>query len=434
MNAKLVKHEDNKAVFEVEVSAERFADATTTAYKKMKGQFRIPGFRKGHAPRKIIEANYGPEVFYEQALDEVIPEAYEEAVKELKLEPIAQPKVDLDEIKAGEPVLLKFEVETQPHPELGDYKSIVLEKKDDSVSEEEVMAVLESEQKKNAILRPVEREAKEGDSVNIDFEGFKDDVAFEGGKGENYDLVLGSGNFIPGFEEQIVGHKAGEEFDIDVTFPENYGHDELADQEARFHIFLNEVREEILPELDDDFALDVSEFDSLEEYKANVRKQLEEEKAGRNLVQSQNEAIDKLIEISDVTAPQSMVEAKLQDEIHEMSHQVQNMGLTLDQYLQYTGSDMEELRKQILPSAELKVKGDLVLGSLIDAEGLEVTDEDLDAELRRLAEQFNSEDPEDFIKKVKDLGNDYYVRQDLLKKRAIEKLMSYVTYEEKKED
>lgn len=432
MTAVLVSKENDKAVFTEEVSPEEFEQAVQNVYNKVKGRFAIPGFRKGKAPRKIIEANYGKGVFYEDALNDLLPSVIERAVAALELEPIGTPDVDVKEMEEGKPIVFEITTDLMPHPTLGDYKSIEVLKKDDSVSDEEVDAVVEQEQKKNGVQTPVEdRAAQDGDTATIDFEGFLGDEAFEGGRGEDYELVLGSGTFIPGFEEQVVGHKPGESFDVNVTFPEEYGAEDLAGKDVTFKVTLHELNVMELPELDDEFAKDVSEFDTLDEYKNSIREKLQADRQKSQRAQSENEAIERLIRISEVNVPHSMVDDQVENEVRDMANQLSQMGMTMDQYLEYSGGNLDALRMQMHPQAERRVAGDLVLKSLIEAESIDATKEEVDEEIRSLAEQYGAKDVEDFAKKVYEYGNEGMVKEDLLKKKAIDKLMEYVTYVDK---
>ncbi|MDY3052412.1 MAG: trigger factor [Ndongobacter sp.] len=433
MTAVLISHENDKAVYTTEVSQEVFEQAITRVYQRTKGRYQIPGFRKGHAPRKLIEANYGVGVFYDDALNEVLPGAIEAATKELGLEPIGQPSVDLKDFEAGKTIVFEVTTETQPHPTLGDYKAIEVAKRETSVSDEQVDEVIRREQEKNGVQREVsDRPAGDGDEVTIDFEGSVDGVPFEGGKAEGHKLVLGSNSFIPGFEKQVEGHSVGEEFDIDVTFPENYGAQELAGKAAVFHIVLHGISERELPELDDDFAQDVSEFDTMDEYRQSVKENLEKEAGERNRAQCENDAIEKLIEISDVHVPQAMIDEQVEQQIRDLANQVQQMGLGLDKYLEYTNQTIDQLREQHAPMAERRVAGDLVLTSLVEAECIEASDEEIEAEIRRLGERYGAKDVEDFVKRVKEAGNDALVAQDVKKKKAIDRLMECVRFVEPK--
>lgn len=433
MTTVLVSHENNKAVYTTEVEWELFSKAVDKAYHKNKGRFQIPGFRKGRVPRKIIELNYGEGVFYEDALNAVLPEAIEKAMKEIDIEPIGQPDVDVKEMEKGNSIVFEITTETMPHPELGDYTKIEVDKMEVNVTDEEVERALESERQKNAVLREIDdRMAQDGDEVTIDYVGTKGGVAFEGGSAEKQKLTLGSHSFIPGFEEQVVGHGVGEEFDISVKFPEDYAAKELAGADADFHIVLHGIAVKELPEADDEFAQDVSEFDTIEEYKNDLKKNLEESRAQQNRAMQENQAIEELVKISDVKVPEVLIEEQIDQELRNMAQQLQQMGLSMEQYISYTKANFEEMREHYRPAAESRVAGDLVLGSLVEKEKVEVTEEEIETELNRLAGLYGAQDAEDFIKRVKESGNDSLVADDLKKKKALDILMEKVQYVEPK--
>lgn len=435
MTTELLSHENDKATYTTQVDWKTFEEAVEDVYRRNKNRFQIPGFRKGHAPRKIIEINYGEGIFYEDALNQVLPAAIEEAMKELELEPIGQPDVDVKDFEKGDPITFEITTETMPHPELGDYKTIEVEERKITVEDEQVDSVIEGERTKNAVLVQVDdRPAQEGDEVTLDYSGSVGGEVFEGGTAEDQKLELGSNSFIPGFEDQVIGHSVGEEFDIDVTFPEDYGAEELAGKEAVFHIMLKEIAVKEVPELNDDFAQDVSEFDTLDEYRDSVRKDLEEKQAQTNRADQENQAIQKLIEISDVHVPEVMIEEQVDSEIRDMAQQIQQLGIGMEQYLEYTGSSMEQLREQYRGLAETRVAGDLVLTSLIEEQDIQASEEELDAELDRLGELYGAQDTEDFKKRVKEVGNDVLIAEDLKKKKAIDFLMEQVTFVEAKEE
>lgn len=433
MTTVLVSHENNKAVYTTEVEWEVFSEAVDKAYHKNKGRFQIPGFRKGRVPRKIIELNYGEGVFYEDALNAVLPEAIEKAMKEIDIEPIGQPDVDVKEMEKGNSIVFEITTETMPHPELGDYTKIEVDKMEVNVTDEEVERALESERQKNAVIREIDdRMAQDGDEVTIDYVGTKDGVAFEGGSAEKQKLTLGSHSFIPGFEEQVVGHGVGEEFDISVKFPEDYAAKELAGADADFHIVLHGIAVKELPEADDEFAQDVSEFDTIEEYKNDLKKNLEESRAQQNRAMQENQAIEELVKISDVKVPEVLIEEQIDQELRNMAQQLQQMGLSMEQYISYTKANFEEMREHYRPAAESRVAGDLVLNSLVEKEKVEVTEEEIETELNRLAGLYGAQDAEDFIKRVKESGNDSLVADDLKKKKALDILMEKVQYVEPK--
>lgn len=436
--AKLQSHEDNRAVYTFEIAWDLFDKEVNKVYNKNKNRFQIHGFRKGKATRKIIEMNYGEGVFYEDALNNLLPEYIESASKELELEPIGRPDVDVKKLEKKETIEIEVSTDTKPHPTLADYKGMEVERHPVTVEEAEVDQVISSEQQKNAVIRPVERAAKEGDTVQIDYAGSVDGVAFEGGTAEKQQLELGSGSFIPGFEEQIVGHKAGESFDVNVTFPEKYHAEDLAGKDAVFAVVLHEVQEKDIPEADDDFAQDVSEYDTMKEYRDAIRKDLQEKAEERDLNRRQNDALAKLAEISDVKVPQSMIDDQVEVEIRNMANQLQQMGLSFDQYLQYSGQSIDMMRANYTPMARARVAGDLVLGSLVEEQKFEATEEEIADEMKEIAQTYGAQDPEDFIRRMKEMNQEELVADDIRKKKALDYLLEQVKWvdapEETKED
>lgn len=436
--AKLQSHEDNRAVYTFEIAWDLFDKEVNKVYNKNKNRFQIHGFRKGKATRKIIEMNYGEGVFYEDALNNLLPEYIESASKELELEPIGRPDVDVKKLEKKETIEIEVSTDTKPHPTLADYKGMEVERHPVTVEEEEVDQVISSEQQKNAVIRPVERAAKEGDTVQIDYAGSVDGVAFEGGTAEKQQLELGSGSFIPGFEEQIVGHKAGESFDVNVTFPEKYHAEDLAGKDAVFAVVLHEVQEKDIPEADDDFAQDVSEYDTMKEYRDAIRKDLQEKAEERDLNRRQNDALAKLAEISDVKVPQPMIDDQVEVEIRNMANQLQQMGLSFDQYLQYSGQSIDMMRANYTPMARARVAGDLVLGSLVEEQKFEATEEEIADEMKEIAQTYGAQDPEDFIRRMKEMNQEELVADDIRKKKALDYLLEQVKWvdapEETKED
>ncbi len=436
--AKLQSHEDNRAVYTFEIAWDLFDKEVNKVYNKNKNRFQIHGFRKGKATRKIIEMNYGEGVFYEDALNNLLPEYIESASKELELEPIGRPDVDVKKLEKKETIEIEVSTDTKPHPTLADYKGMEVERHPVTVEEAEVDQVISSEQQKNAVIRPVERAAKEGDTVQIDYAGSVDGVAFEGGTAEKQQLELGSGSFIPGFEEQIVGHKAGESFDVNVTFPEKYHAEDLAGKDAVFAVVLHEVQEKDIPEADDDFAQDVSEYDTMKEYRDAIRKDLQEKAEERDLNRRQNDALAKLAEISDVKVPQSMIDDQVEVEIRNMANQLQQMGLSFDQYLQYSGQSIDMMRANYTPMARARVAGDLVLGSLVEEQKFEATEEEIADEMKEIAQTYGAQDPEDFVRRMKEMNQEELVADDIRKKKALDYLLEQVKWvdapEETKED
>ncbi|MDO4779057.1 MAG: trigger factor [Tissierellia bacterium] len=431
---KLVSHENDKAVFTVEVSFDEFKNEVQKAYLNNRGRFNIPGFRKGKAPKQIIEVNYGKEVFWADALDQLLPGSYLKGVDELELKPIAKPEVDVDKIEEGKTITLTFTVETQPVPELADYSVIEIEKLNEEVSEEEIDARIKSEIEKNKVIKTAEdRAVKEGDIAVIDFEGFKDEVAFEGGKGENYELKIGSKTFIPGFEEGIVGAKKGDKLDLNVTFPEDYQAEELKGQPVVFKVEVKEIKEEILPELDDEFVMDVSEFDTVEEYRADIKAKLEDELKKSNEQKLENLTLEKVISMTEVTAPESMVEEQIDREFEEYKHNLSHMGLTIEMFYNATQSSEEDVRAEFRERAIQKVKAELVLDALVEKQGVEVTDEELEQEYKDISKQYGQEN-EKFLEQIKKSISPSFVKDVIKKRKVVKSLVKNVKFVEKKEE
>ncbi len=402
MKAILGKKEGNNVDFIIEIPEEEFEKAVQKAYLKNRGKFNIPGFRKGKVPRKIIEINYGVEMFYEDAINIVLPEAYNNAVEELSLHPVEQPNVDIEEIEKGKPVVVKIDVTVKPEVELSEYKGIEVEKIEYNVTEEIVTEELKTVQEMNARITDAgDRAVEEGDLLTIDFEGFVDGEAFEGGKAEGQELEIGSNKFIPGFEDQLVGKNKDEEVNVVVTFPEEYHEESLKGKEATFKVIINEIKEKELPELDDEFAKDVSEFDTLEEYKASIREKLEEEYSSKEKSENENNVIDAVVESAKVDIPEVMIESQLETELGEFDYNMRAQGINLEQYLQMTGSNEEDLKNQLRPMAEKRVRGDLVLEAIASKEGIQATDEDIDSKLEEMADSYKQDNKEKFIKDMK---------------------------------
>lgn len=430
MNPMLTKKEDNKAFFTIEIAEKDFEDAIQKAYIKNRNYFVVPGFRKGRVPRKIIEMNYGEGVFYEEALNSILPEAYEEAIEKLELEPVDYPNIDVEEIEKGKPVLVKIDVTIKPEVELGDYKNIQIEKVEHNVSDEDVEKELKAIQEMNArIIAAEDRETKEGDILTIDYKGFVDGEQFEGGTAENQELTLGSNTFISGFEEQLIGKIKGEEVEVKVTFPEEYHAEDLQGKEAVFKVKIKEIKEKELPPLDDEFAIDVSEFDTLEEYKEDLRKRLEKEAKEKEKNAIETAAIEKVVETSKVDIPEVMVDNQVENEIRQFSYSLQMQGLEIDQYFQLTNSNLEDFKEQIKPEAEKRVKQDLVLDAIAKAENIEVSDEDLDKELERQGKELKVEDIEKFKEDMKK-GDLEYIKTGIIRDKTIDLLVSNVKFTE----
>lgn len=430
MTIELKSNENDKAVFTVEIQGEEFDNAVNKVYNESKGQFNIQGFRKGKAPRKIIEVNYGQTIFYEDALNEIMNEKYGEALEELELNPIDYPEVDVKgEISIEKPFEVEFTVQLMPTPKLKDYSDAEIDVIQMVATDEDLDQVLENEREKNSRLVSVEdRPAENGDTVNIDFEGFVDNVAFDGGKSENYDLVLGSNTFIPGFEDGLIAANAGDELDVNVTFPEEYQAENLAGKDAVFKVKVNNIKTKELPELDDDFAMDVSEFDTFEEYKENLKKQLEENVEISNKNEKYNRAIKCLIEYLEVEIPEVVIENQIDHELHDFEHRLAQMGMNLDTYYQITQSEEKAVREELRPQAIARVQSDFALQALADAEGLTASEEEIDKELRNLAEQYKTEDVDKFVEDFKaeeDLGP---IENFIITNKSLDKAVEVVKF------
>ena len=384
--------EKNLVKLTFEVSAEEFDKAINQVYKKNANKFNIPGYRKGKAPRKIVEKYYTEAVFYDEAINNVLPAAYEAALEESGVESVAKPEIDVEEIKKGEPVVFTALVTTKPEVTLGEYKGIEVDKIDYTVTDEDVDKDIEATQKKNARVVTVEDRAIEnGDIAVIDFEGFVDDVAFDGGKGEGYELEIGSGTFIPGFEEQLVGANTGDDVDVKVTFPEEYHAENLAGKDAVFKVKVNEIKKRELPELDDDFASEVSEFETMDEFKADVRKKLEGAAQNKAKVETENAIVDKAIENATFDIPEAMLETQIDNNVRDFAQRISYQGMNLDMYLQYTGMTMEAMRAQFAEQAKKQISGSLVLEAIQKAEGIEAGPEEVELHLVDMSKKYNME-------------------------------------------
>ena len=392
MKAELIKKEGNKVTFNLTVDNDKFEAAVNKAYNKNKGKFNVQGFRKGKAPRKLIEAQYGKEVFYNDAIDIILPEVYPQALDTLNIDPIDRPALDVQEISKDNGLVMLIEVEVKPEFELGNYKGIEISKVENTVTDEDVEARLQEMVNRNARLVSVEdRTIENGDTAVIDFEGFENGVAFEGGKGENHNLVIGSNSFIPGFEDQLVGKKAGEEVEVNVTFPEQYHAENLAGKPAVFKVKINDVKVKEVPALDDEFAKDTTEFETLAELRADVKVKAEEEAKNRADAEMRNTLVEKVAENTEVEVPNAMVETQIDNMIMELNYQLQYQGLNLQQLLQMTGRSIEELRNERREDAARLVKSSLVLEAIAKAEGIEVSEEELTEELEKMASMYRME-------------------------------------------
>ena len=419
MSLQVEKLEKNMAKLTVEVAAEEVEAALQNAYLKNRKQISVPGFRKGKVPRQMIEKMYGPEVFYDDAANALIQKAYPQAADECELEIVSRPAVDIVQLEKGKSFIFTAEVAVKPEVTLGQYKGIEVEKADTAATDEEVNAEIDKEREANSRTISVEdRAVQDGDMTVIDFEGFVDGEAFEGGKGTDYPLTIGSGAFIPGFEEKLVGAEIGKEVEVDVTFPEEYHAKELAGKPAVFKCTVKEIKVKELPELDDDFAQDVSDFDTLEEYKADVRKKVEEKKAAEAKAKKEDAVIEKIIEGATMEVPDAMVETQAERMVDEFAQRLQMQGLSMDQYLQFTGGNVQAMVEQSKPQALKRIQSRLVLEAVAAAENLTASDEELDAELGRMAEQYKME-----TEKLKEMFTEEDlkgVREDLAIQKAVE--------------
>ena len=392
MKAELVKKEGNKVTLKITVDNNKFEEAVNKAYNKTKGKYNIPGFRKGKAPKVVIETQYGKGVFYNDAIDMLFPEVYPEAIKELNIDPIDRPDLDIEEISKDNGLVMVVNVEVKPEFELGAYKGIEISKVDNTVSEEDVEARLNEMVNRNARLTSVEDKALEnGDTAVIDFEGFENGVAFEGGKSENYNLVIGSNTFIPGFEDQLVGKKAGEEVEVNVTFPEAYHAENLAGKPVVFNVKVNDVKVKEVPALDDEFAKDTTEFETLAELRADVKAKLEEQAKNAADAEMRNALVEKVSANTEVEVPEAMVQHQIDNMLMELNYQLQYQGLNLEQLLQMTGRGLDELREERRADAERLVKSSLVLEAIAEKENVEANDADVDDELEKMAAMYNME-------------------------------------------
>lgn len=392
MSLQVEKLENNTAKLTIEVPSEELDKAIQKAYQKSKNKFNIPGFRKGKVPYAMVEKMYGAGVFYEDAANDLIPEAYANAVVESELEIVARPEISVTQIEKGKPFIFEAEVTLKPEVKLGKYKGVKVDKIDVTVTEEDVQAELDKVKEQNARLVAADDKAVEdGNQTIIDFEGFVDGEAFEGGKGEDYPLTIGSHSFIDTFEEQLIGKKVGEDVEVNVTFPEEYQAKELAGKPAMFKVKIKEIKVKEYPELDDDFAQDVSEFDTLEEYKADIKKNLEEKKAQDAEAEKESKVIEAIVQDAEMDIPEKMVEAQAQQMIEEFAQNIAMQGISFEQYMQFTGSTVDQMTEQVRPQAQARVESSLVLEAVVKAENIEATEEEFDKEIADMAEKYQME-------------------------------------------
>ena len=419
MSLQVEKLEKNMAKLTIEASAEDLEKAIEQAYQKQKKQISIPGFRKGKVPRQMVEKMYGKEVFYEDAANALIPDAYDKALEECEEDIVSSPKIEVTQIEAGKPFIFTATVALKPEVKLGKYKGVKVDKIDTTVTDEEVDAEINKERENNARDITVEdRPVKDGDMTTLDFEGFVDGVAFEGGKGENYPLTIGSGAFIPGFEEQLVGAEIGKEVEVKVTFPEDYQAENLKGKDVVFKCTIKEIKEKELPELDDEFASEVSEFETLAEYKEDIKKNLTEKKEKDAKNAKEDAAIKAAVEASEMEIPEAMLETQQRQMVDEFAQRITMQGLSMEQYFQFTGTNYQQMVEHVKPQAEERIKSRLVLEAIAKAENIEATEEDYEKELETMADVYQME-----LDKVKELMGEREkknIMQDLAVRKAAE--------------
>lgn len=419
MSVQVEKLEKNMAKLTIEVSSEEFENAIAKAYKKNKNKISMPGFRKGKAPRAMIEKMYGKGIFYEDAANSIIPDAYADAAKESELEIVAQPEIDVTQIESGKPFIFTATVALKPEVTLGEYKGIEVEKKEVEVTDEEVEAEINKVRESNARMLDIDdRATQDGDTVLIDFDGYVDGKQFEGGKADDYSLVLGSHSFIDNFEEQLVGKNIGDDVEVNVTFPENYQAEELQGKPAVFKVKIKEIKVKELPELDDDFAQDVSNFDTIAEYKEDLKKKLTENKEEALKREREEAVIGKIIENTQMDIPEQMVDAQTRQMTQEFAQRLSSQGLSIDQYMQFTGLTPQKMIEELKPQALKRIQSRLVLEAVVAAENIETTEEELDKEIENMASMYQME-----VDKLKEVIGEEEKKQiglDLAVQKAVE--------------
>ena len=421
MSLQVEKLEKNMAKLTIEVSAEELDKAMEKAYQKQKSRISLPGFRKGKAPRKMIESMYGKGVFMEDAVNSLVPQEYSKAIADCDLEIVSQPEINVTQMEPGKALIFTADVATKPEVTLGDYKGVEVPKTEIAVTDEEVDAEVKKEQDKNSRTVVVEdRAAANGDITTIDFEGFVDGVAFDGGKGSDYALTLGSGTFIPGFEDQLVGANTGDHVEVKVTFPEEYQAKELAGKEAVFQCDVKKIETKEVPELDDEFAKDVSEFDTLAEYKEDVKKNLAEKKEKEARTAKENAAVDKAIENAQMDIPELMVNSQSRQMMDDFARRMQQQGLSMDQYFQFTGQSMDKMMEDMKPQALKRIQTRLVLEKIAEVENIQPTEEEVNEEISKMAEMYKME-----ADKLKDLIGENEMEQ-MKKDMAVQKAVTLV--------
>ena len=431
MKATQVSKENGVVKFNIEFSTEEFKDAVNKAYLANRSKFQIDGFRKGKAPRKIIESHYGHDVFWDEALNELLEKGYYDALKEMDLEVISQPSFESPEIKKDEPVVLTGTVQVFPEMEVENYKGLEIEKVETKIGEKEVKEELEKVQKSQARMESVEdRKTEMGDTLVFDFEGFVDDKPFSGGNAENYELKLGSGQFIPGFEDQLVGKDAGEEVDVEVVFPGDYHAEELAGKPALFKCKIHEIKKEILPEIDDELASDVSEFETLAEYKKDLKKKLQEAAKETDLSVMKDRVLEKLYNENDIKVPEVMINNEVENMLYDMNQSLSAQGLGLQQYVEWTGKTIDELREETKPEAEKRIRTRVLLKNIIRMEKLDVEDEEINELMEDFGKQYGM--TVDQVKEMAGSETENYFREDAQTKKAIDWLLDNAKLIEKK--
>lgn len=422
MSLQVEKLEKNMAKLTINVSAEEVEKAIEKAYQKQKSKISVPGFRKGKVPRKMVEKMYGVGVFYEDAVNDMIPTAYDAAAKESELEIVSQPKIDVVQIEAGKEFIFTAEVAVKPEVELGEYKGVEVAKTDVEVTEEDIMAEINKEREQNSRIIAVEdRAVEDGDMTIIDFEGFVDGVAFDGGKGTDYPLTIGSHSFIDTFEEQLIGKNIGEETEVNVTFPEEYHAEELKGKPAMFKVTVKEIKKKELPELDDDFVEDISEFSTVEEYKESIKKNIEEKKSNDAKAAKEDAVIEKIIEGAKMEIPEPMVDSQVRQMAEDFARRLSAQGLSLEQYFQYTGLTADMLVEQMKPQALKRIQSRLVLEAVAEKENFDVTDEEMEKEVSDMAAAYQME-----ADKLKELLSDAD-RDNMKKDIQVKKAIDFVT-------
>ena len=425
MSVQVENLEKNMVKLTIEVPAEELEKAIDAAYKKQKNQISIPGFRKGKVPRAMVEKMYGVEVFYEDAANTLMQQNYPSAVEESGVDIVSRPSIDVVQIEKGKPFIYTAEVAVRPEVTLGKYMGVTVTKIDTSVSDDEVAEALEQQRNNNArTISVTDRPVAVGDTAVIDFEGFVDGVAFEGGKGENHPLEIGSHTFIDNFEDQLVGKNAGDEVEVNVTFPEQYQAADLAGKPASFKVKINEIKAKELPELDDEFAQDVSEFDTLAEYKESLKKNLEEKKENEAKRTKEDEAVQKIIDKSKMDIPEAMIDTQCETMIEEFAQRIAQSGLSMDQYLQFSGLTVDGLKEQVRPEALSRIQASLVLEQIAKDENIEVSDDDVNAEIEKMAASYGME--ADKLKEYMGDAEKESMKKDLAINKAVELVMSNV--------